>query len=83
MTSELRLQNQSQNLYVRALSAAYRNNVQIYDPSLWLARDPEAEEKMLRDADIAHAVGYRRHLIAGRNWRLTPTFLLLVYLKAK
>lgn len=27
---------------------------------------------MLRDADIAHAVGFRRHMIAGRQWTLTP-----------
>ncbi|MCZ6507591.1 MAG: DUF935 family protein [Acidobacteria bacterium] len=39
---------------------------------MWLLRDPEVEEKMLRDADIRHAVGYRRHLIAGRNWSLKP-----------
>lgn len=72
MTTELRLRNQAQQLYVRALSQAWRNGIQIYDPSLWLLRDPEAEEKMLRDADIRHAVGYRRHLIAGRDWTLQP-----------
>ena len=72
MTTEMRVRNQSQQLYVRALSSAWRNNIQLHDPSLWLLRDPEAEEKMLRDADIAHAVGYRRHLIAGRKWNLTP-----------
>jgi len=72
MTTELRIRNQSQQLYVRALSQAWRNRVQLYDPSVWLLRDPEAEEKMFRDADIAHAVGYRRHLIAGRQWTLTP-----------
>ena len=72
MTSDLRLRNQSQQLYTRALSSAWMNGVQIYDPSVWLNRDPEVEEKMLRDADIAHAVGYRRHLIAGRNWKLQP-----------
>lgn len=72
MTTELRVRNQSQQLYVRALSTAWRNGIQLHDPSLWLLRDPEAEEKMLRDADIAHAVGFRRHLIAGRQWMLTP-----------
>jgi len=72
MTQELRIRNQSQSLFNRALTTAYRNGVQIYDPSIWLMRDPDAEEKMLRDADIAHAVGYRRHLIAGRQWNLTP-----------
>lgn len=72
MTTELRVRNQSQQLYVRALYSAYRNGVQLYDPSIWLTRDPEAMEKMLRDADIAHAVGFRQHLIAGRQWTLQP-----------
>ena len=72
MSTELRVRNQSQSIYTRALSTAWRNNVQLHDPSLWLLRDPEAEEKMLRDADIAHAVGYRRHLIAGRQWTVVP-----------
>jgi hypothetical protein len=73
MTTELRVRSTAaQQLYVRALSMAYRNNVQLHDPSLWLLREPEVEEKMLRDADIAHAVGYRRHLIAGRQWELVP-----------
>ena len=72
MTTELRVHSQSQSVYVRALSAAWRNGVQLYDPSLWLLRDPETEEKMLRDADIAHAVGYRRALVSGREWVLQP-----------
>lgn len=72
MSTELRVKNQSQQLYVRALSSAWRNGMQLHDPSLWLLREPELEEKMLRDADIAHAVGYRRHLIAGRQWTVTP-----------
>ena len=72
MSTELRVRNQSQSLYVRALSQTWRSNIQVHDPSLWLLRDPEAEEKMLRDADIAHAVGYRRHLIAGRQWTCVP-----------
>ena len=72
MTTDLRVRNQSQQLYIRALSQVWRNGIQIHDPSTWLVRDAEAEEKMLRDADIAHAVGYRRHLIAGRQWTLTP-----------
>lgn len=72
MTTELRLRNQSQQLYVRALSQVWRNSIQTYDPSLWLLRDPEVEEKMLRDADIAHAIQHRKHLIAGRKWACTP-----------
>ncbi len=72
MTSELRTRNQSQQLYVRALSAAWRSNIELHDPSLWLTREPELEEKMLRDADIAHAVQYRRHMIAGQRWSCLP-----------
>lgn len=74
MTTELRTPNESQRLYVHALASAYRGGVQLYDPSVWLGREPELEEKMLRDADIAHAVGYRRHLIAGQRWSVTPRF---------
>ena len=72
MTQELRSRNQASQLYVRALSAAWRNNIELHDPSLWLLKEPEMEEKMLRDADIAHAVGFRRHLIAGRQWNVVP-----------
>ena len=72
MTTELRTRNQAQQLYVRALSTAWRNNIELHDPSLWLLREPELEEKMLRDADIAHAVQYRRHMIAGQRWACIP-----------
>ncbi|HXI82080.1 MAG TPA: DUF935 family protein [Verrucomicrobiae bacterium] len=72
MVQELRVKQQSQSLYVRALSSAWRNGVQLYDPSLWLLRDPDAEEKMLRDADIAHAIGYRRAIVAGLDWSCSP-----------
>ena len=72
MVTELNVRNTSQQLYLRALSQVWRNGVQVYEPSVWLQRDPEAEEKMLRDPDIAHAVGYRRHLIAGRQWQIQP-----------
>jgi hypothetical protein len=72
MVSELRIRNQAQRLYVQALSTAWRNQTQLWDPSIWLARDPDIEEKMLRDADIAHAVDFRRHLIAGQRWAMQP-----------
>lgn len=62
----------SQVAYTRGLSARWRNNVQLYDPSVWLAREPEIEEKMLRDPDIAHAVAFRKEMIAGRQWSVVP-----------
>ena len=70
MSTELRVRSQSQSEYNRARSAAWRNQIQLYDPSVWLVRDPEAEEKMLRDADIRHAIGMRRHMIAAHPWTL-------------
>lgn len=62
----------SQVSYTRGLSAVWRNQVQLYDPSVWLAREPEIEEKMLRDPDIAHAVAFRKEMIAGRQWTVIP-----------
>jgi hypothetical protein len=70
VTTELRTKNQAGQLYTSALSSAWRSNLWVGDPSIWLLREPELEEKMLRDADIAHAIGYRRHLISGRQWSL-------------
>jgi hypothetical protein len=72
MVTELRVKQQSQAIYVRALSTAWRSGVQLYDPSLWLLKDPEAEEKMLRDVDIAHCIGYRRAIVAGLDWSCQP-----------
>ena len=72
MTSAIRLRSHAQQVYTRALHAAYRNGVQLHDPSLWQFRDPEVEEKMMRDADVAHAIGFRRHLIAGKEWQVMP-----------
>lgn len=73
MASELRYRNsQAQQLFVQSLSSAWRNGVQVYDVSTWLTRDPEAEDKMLRDGDIAYAVEYRQSLVAGRQWDLQP-----------
>ena len=69
---ELRMRNASQSQFVNALSGAYRNNIQLHDPSVWNFRDPEVEEKMLRDADIAHSVTIRKHMIAGRDWTVVP-----------
>lgn len=64
--------NQAQNLYNAWLTAAYRNGEQLFEPGVWLQRDPEVEDKMLRDADIKHAVGYRQSMIAGSDWEIQP-----------
>lgn len=65
---------ESQAIYTRGLTSQWRHGAQIDDPSIWLPLEPDLEEKMLRDPDIAAAVNYRRHLIAGRQWSLTPRF---------
>jgi len=72
MTFPIAFHNQSQTLFNRSLTTAWRNKTQLFEPSVWQQRNPHVEEDMLRDADIAHAVQYRRHLIAGRDWNLTP-----------
>lgn len=72
MTYELAtITNQAQQQYVTRYAAAYRR-AWLSQPGVWLQREPEIEEKMLRDADIAHAVGFRCHLVAGRQWTLLP-----------
>lgn len=71
MATELRQYNQAQQLYLTALTSAYRRS-QLYQPSVWLGQEPEIDEKMLRDPDIAHAVGFRCKLVAGRQWTLVP-----------
>ncbi len=57
--------------YVRALTSVYRQ-WRVYDPSYALSRDFDAYEKVRRDAVIAHALQYRRHLVAGRSWQFQP-----------
>lgn len=74
MVTDLRLRHQAVQNYVQALSSAYQDQLQLYEPSVWLAKDPEIEDKMLRDADIAEAVNYRCALVAGRQWTLQPKF---------
>lgn len=51
--------------------AAWRR-IEIRQPSIWLSRDPYAEEKMLRCVPIASAVETRCGKVAGRHWILTP-----------
>ncbi len=70
MTVELRLRNQSRQQFVRAYSSAWRHSIEVYEPSTWLLRDPDAEAKMMRLAEINHAVTHRQNLITGNRWSL-------------
>lgn len=72
MTTALRNRDASREIYNRDLSAAWRNGTRVWEPSVWLSRDPDAENKMLLDHDIGHAVGYRQKLVAGRQWDVVP-----------
>lgn len=73
MTTILRHRNLTQQIYNRELTQALRSYApQIWEPSVWLTREPDIEEKMLRDADIAHVIGFRQSLIAGKQWALLP-----------
>ena len=72
MSTQITPQNQARNIYTRALSQAWNNRRELFEPSVWLQRDPEVETKMLRDAHIRFALGYRSQLIAGVTWALVP-----------
>lgn len=72
MVQELRTRHQARQLYVHALSSAWRSNVRLYEPSIWLGREPELVDKLLLDADVHHAVRTRQHMIAGKSWQILP-----------
>ena len=72
MSTQLIQRNQAAQIYTRALSQIWRSRIGIHDPSLALIQDPDAEAKMLRDADIGQAINLRRHMIAGREWQILP-----------
>ncbi len=72
MTDALRMRHNSRQEYVTALTSAWRSNIQTFDPSVWLVRDPQAEEKMLRDANIKSNLEHRDRMVAGKQWALMP-----------
>lgn len=59
-------------IYVHALSAAYRTGFRIYDPSPALQKDPNIYEKLMLDAVIYHACQQRRHMVAGHKFQCQP-----------
>lgn len=64
--------NTAAEIYVHALSSAYRSGFRIYDPSPALAKDPNIYEKLMLDAVIYHAVQQRRHMVAGHKFQCQP-----------
>jgi len=56
--------------YVESLSDAIKNRDWIYDPSYALHSDSEIYAKVLRDPVTAHAIRFRKHLVAGAAIRV-------------
>lgn len=50
-------------------SSAYGAGHRVYDPAWALSKDPEADEKILRDAHVAGLVRRRKHKVAPLKWR--------------
>jgi hypothetical protein len=68
----LRRYNAAGDMYLQALEQAWARD-RIERPSLWLARDPESQDKMLRDATIGRAVQHRCSQVAGRSHLIVPS----------
>jgi phage gp29-like protein len=57
--------------YTSALAAMW-SAPYLEEVSAWLDREPDIERKMLLDPDIAHVVGARQAMIAGKTWTVVP-----------
>ena len=44
----------------------------VYDPSFALASDWDIYQKVMRDPVAAHAIRFRKHMVAGTEWRIEP-----------
>ena len=71
MSTGLRLVHHAQEDWLRDFESAV-NRIELREPSTWLAREYELEEKMLQEATIRHAVDHRTALVAGRDYTLVP-----------
>jgi len=58
--------------YVWTVAAAYRRFAWLIDPDFATQNEPEAWNKIRRDADIAHAIMKRRQAVAGLHWNHEP-----------
>lgn len=58
--------------YGRELADATKHRDWIHDPSIALAGDPLVYAKVLRDPVAAHAIRFRKHLVAGQAWTVAP-----------
>lgn len=58
--------------YVQTLSDAIKNRDWIVDPTFALGSDSAIYTKILRDPVTAHAIRFRKHLVAGAEVRVVP-----------
>ncbi len=58
--------------YVRSLTEQFREGRIVYDPSFTLRQDPESYWKVRLDPVIQQESTYRKNLVAGRNWIMSP-----------
>ena len=58
--------------YATELSNAIRHRDWIYDPDYALSSDSSVYEKIMRDPVTAHAIRFRKHMVAGAEWRIEP-----------
>lgn len=71
MPTSLRLVHHAGEEWLRDFESAI-SRIDIREPSTWLTKEHELEEKMLQDADIRHAVDHRTALVAGREFSIVP-----------
>jgi len=60
------------DLYTRAISSTYKYGIRLYDPDFGLARDPDLQEKLMRDPEIYSSMRVRLNRIAGADWAIVP-----------
>lgn len=63
--------NQAGDIYVHGITSVY-NTHRVYDPDFGLLNDPEFYDKVMRDAVVGALCNQRKHLIAGRRWKMEP-----------
>ena len=69
--SALQISHFAQEQYLSNVRSAYARR-DIREPSLQLANDPKAEEKILRHHAFGPPINYRATMAAGKNWKLVP-----------
>ena len=72
LTSDLLATNSAQTEYGSALASAHAPGRTLWDVDWALQQDPDVYQTIRRDPETLHAIQARKHLVAGRRWRLEP-----------